>query len=81
MRATTYSEDRLSDCAEFWWQFYRERPYVVRPGGYGHPNTPTVGPETFTGQIGMALTFGVRIVLRAAKRPRVSAIPVRSQKR
>ena len=55
MRVTRYSEDRLDDCAAFWWQLYEERPYVVRPDGYEHPRTSTVGRDTFVDQIADAL--------------------------
>ncbi|NKB72380.1 MAG: GNAT family N-acetyltransferase [Candidatus Latescibacteria bacterium] len=55
MQVTKYSEDRLNDCAAFWWQLYHGRPYLVRPDGYEHPKTPSVGRDTFVDQIEGAL--------------------------
>ncbi len=56
MRAIVYSEDSLAACVAFWWELYGERPYVIRPDGYEHPNTPSVGPHTFKEKVQEVLT-------------------------
>lgn len=42
-----YHESMLDTCTEFWWDLYKERPYVVRPDGYQDINNPTVGRGLF----------------------------------
>jgi len=56
MRIIPYNENMLDACSEFWWRLYGEHPYVIRPDGYEHPNTPSVGPHTFKEQIQEALS-------------------------
>jgi len=47
MKLVRYDETMLDECSEFWWELYKDRPYVVRPDGYQDINNPTVGNKLF----------------------------------
>jgi hypothetical protein len=58
MRMVRYHESMLDEYAEFWWDLYKERPYVVRPDGYQDINNPTVGSELFGRNLSDGLSAG-----------------------
>jgi len=47
MRIVRYHENMLDECAEFWWNIYKDMPYVHRPDGWVTINTPPIGPGFF----------------------------------
>ena len=55
MTLVKYRESISDECAEFWWQLYGKKPYVIRPDGYEHPNVASVGLHTFTSYMEEAL--------------------------
>ena len=42
-----YEERLLEPCTQFWWDLYRDLPYVHRPDGYQNVNGPPIGPDYF----------------------------------
>lgn len=47
MRIVNYHENRLEECAEFWWRIYEKKPYILRQDGITMINAPSYNPEYF----------------------------------
>ena len=58
MKLVRYDETMLGKCSEFWWELYKDRPYVVRPDGYQDINNPTVGIALFGENLNDGLSEG-----------------------
>lgn len=56
MKLTKYNQNMMDEYTEFWWELYRDKPYIVRPDGYQDINDPTVGSKVF----GENLNSGLR---------------------
>ena len=46
MRIIRYNENRLDECAEFWWSLYEHMPYVISPDCFQTVNTPPIGVDS-----------------------------------
>lgn len=57
MELTTFSNGRRDECAEFWFDLYKDQPYVHRPDGYQNVNSPAhIGPSYFLKHLDAGLT-------------------------
>ena len=45
METVIFSDELRDECASFWWDQYKDLPYVHRPDGYQNVNSPAhIGP-------------------------------------
>jgi GNAT superfamily N-acetyltransferase len=48
METVIFSDELRDECASFWWDQYKDLPYVHRPDGYQNVNSPAhIGPGYF----------------------------------
>jgi GNAT superfamily N-acetyltransferase len=46
MKIIQYHENLLDECADFWWNIYKDMPYVISPDCYQTVNTPPIGVDS-----------------------------------
>lgn len=57
MKIANFTSTRRDECSEFWWDLYKDLPYVHRPDGYQNVNSPThLGPGYFLKHLDAGLT-------------------------
>ncbi len=47
MKIVQFNENKLAECAAFWWSIYKDKMYFHRRDGYQATNTSPVNPQSF----------------------------------
>jgi len=56
VKIVQFNENKLAECAEFWWSIYKDMMYVHRPDGYQTVNTSPIGPQYFVKHLNAGLS-------------------------